>query len=205
VTLAGSILPGDRFLAESDVWYRDPDPETLMRRMLADLDMRYEYIVIDTPKDPGPLFDSALNWSDLVIIPLSADSRCIRSLGDTISAVEAARDRGNPELRVAGILAVKFNPALRFSREMLAQMKAIASSRDCLVFDAFIRECDKVRGAQWRHESLFDFAPRCTAARDYIRLAGELEQQLYPAPFEAECVEEGTLEEAQPEPALAGV
>ena len=42
------------------------------------------------------------------------------------------------------------------------------------IFDTFIRECIKVKEAQAQKRTLIEYAPNCTAADDYNRLADEL-------------------------------
>lgn len=42
------------------------------------------------------------------------------------------------------------------------------------IFDTAIRECIKGKEAQAQKQTLIEYAPNCTAAEDYNRLADEL-------------------------------
>ena len=95
----------------------------------------------------------------------------LSQLNETIKAI---KKRQNPKLTVAGLLLTKYNSRANLSREVRASLENVAESMNTKIFDTSIRECIKVKEAQAQKRTLIEYAPNCTAAEDYNRLADEI-------------------------------
>ena len=95
----------------------------------------------------------------------------LSQLNETIRAI---KKRQNPKLTVAGLLLTKYNGRANLSREVKASLEKVAESMNTKIFDTSVRECIKVKEAQAQKQTLISYAPKCTAAEDYNRLADEL-------------------------------
>ena len=67
------MVPGDKALLNADIKLSEPEhrvgAQMLLRRALAPLEDRYDFIIIDTPPSRGIITVNALAASDEVIIP----------------------------------------------------------------------------------------------------------------------------------------
>ena len=67
-----------------------------------------------------------------------------------------------------------YNSRANLSREVRASLENVAESMNTKIFETSIRECIKVKEAQAQKRTLIEYAPNCTAAEDYKRLADEI-------------------------------
>lgn len=112
--------------------------------------------------------------ADEVIIPVTADRYALQGLSQLNETIRAIKKRQNPKLTVAGLLLTKYNGRANLSREVKASLEKVAESMNTKIFDTSVRECIKVKEAQAQKQTLIAYAPKCTAAEDYNRLADEL-------------------------------
>lgn len=134
----------------------------------------FDYIIIDTAPAMNSILHNCLIAADEVIIPVTADRYALQGLSQLFETIRAIRKRQNPRLTVAGLLLTKYNGRANLSREVRASLEDVAESMNTKIFNTAIRECIKVKEAQARKMLLTDYAPKCTAAEDYNRLADEL-------------------------------
>ncbi len=173
-TECGDILAGDSLLCQADEKLKG-SVDGLYR--LADAlegCEDYDYIIIDTAPAMNSILHNCLIAADEVIIPVTADRYALQGLSQLFETIKAIRKRQNPKLTVAGLLLTKYNGRANLSREVRASLEDIASQMNTRIFDTAIRECIKVKEAQARKQTLIAYAPKCTAAEDYNRLADEI-------------------------------
>lgn len=173
-TECGDILAGDSLLRQADEKLKGcVDGLYRMADALENCN-DFDYIIIDTAPAMNSILHNCLIAADEVIIPVTADRYALQGLSQLFETIRAIRKRQNPKLTVAGLLLTKYNGRANLSREVRASLEEIAESMNTKIFDTAIRECIKVKEAQARKMLLTDYAPKCTAAEDYNRLADEL-------------------------------
>ena len=131
----------------------------------------YDYIIIGTAPAMNSILHNCLIAADEVIIPVTADRYSLQGLSQLNETIKAIKKRQNPKLTVAGLLLTKYNSRANLSREVRASLETVAESMNTKIFDTSIRECIKVKEAQAQKRTLIEYAPNCTAAEDYNRLA----------------------------------
>ena len=156
-----------------------PNPAELLgaeyfKRVLAAVKKVYDYIIIDTAPAMNSILHNCLIAADDVIIPVTADRYSLQGLSLLNETIKSIKKRQNPKLTVAGLLLTKYNSRANLSREVRASLETVAESMNTKIFDTSIRECIKVKEAQAQKRTLIEYAPNCTAAEDYNRLADEL-------------------------------
>lgn len=145
-----------------------------LKKALAKVKDKYDYIVMDTPPGLGTLTLNALIATDICIIPAQADIyslQGVNQLADTINSVKAS---SNPDLKVAGVLLVKYSGRTIISKDMAAALEKMVAKMDTKVFDAKIRECNAIREAQAVHQGIFQYAAKSNAVNDYSMFLLEL-------------------------------
>lgn len=173
-TECGDILAGDSLLRQADEKLKGcVDGLYRLADVLEGFE-EYDYIIIDTAPAMNSILHNCLIAADEVIIPVTADRYALQGLSQLFETIRAIRKRQNPRLTVAGLLLTKYNGRANLSREVRASLEDVAESMNTKIFNTAIRECIKVKEAQARKMLLTDYAPKCTAAEDYNRLADEL-------------------------------
>lgn len=173
-TVCGDILAGDSLLRQADEKLKGcVDGLYRMADALENCN-DFDYIIIDTAPAMNSILHNCLIAADEVIIPVTADRYALQGLSQLFETITAIRKRQNPRLTVAGLLLTKYNGRANLSREVRASLEDVAESMNTKIFNTAIRECIKVKEAQARKMLLTDYAPKCTAAEDYNRLADEL-------------------------------
>lgn len=173
-TECGDILAGDSLLRQADEKLKGcVDGLYRMADVLENCN-DFDYIIIDTAPAMNSILHNCLIAADEVIIPVTADRYALQGLSQLFETIRAIRKRQNPRLTVAGLLLTKYNGRANLSREVRASLEDVAESMNTKILNTAIRECIKVKEAQARKMLLTDYAPKCTAAEDYNRLADEL-------------------------------
>lgn len=173
-TECGDILAGDSLLRQADEKLKGSvDGLYRLADALEGCD-GYDYIIIDTAPAMNSILHNCLIAANEVIIPVTADRYALQGLSQLFETIKAIRKRQNPSLKVAGLLLSRYNGRANLSREVRASLEDVAKQMGTKIFDTVIRECIKVKEAQARKQTLIDYAPKCTAAEDYNRLADEL-------------------------------
>ncbi len=143
------------------------------RRRMADFigalreDDAFDYVLIDCPPSFTAASVAALAESDEVILPTRVDAFSRAGVTELIAQIRSLGRLGaGLRLRVLITMADRTN--------LSRQGAELLRSSGLEIFQTEIRDCVKVGESTYAREPLRDYAPRCTAARDYAALAREL-------------------------------
>lgn len=131
----------------------------------------FDYILIDCAPALSELTYNALGAATGVVIPVQLGSLSVDGIGRMVEAYRNVRRRLNKELELRGLLIVMADERTNLSRETSDYLRNLY---DDAVFRTRIRQCVKVGESQFHHQSIFEYAPSCTAARDYEDFIEEL-------------------------------
>lgn len=174
-TVQGDLIASSPALANADRVMTDTGREYALKRALRGLS-GYDWVIADTPPSLGVLTVNALTACGGVLIPARADIFSLQGIGQLYKTIEAVREYCNSSLRVLGIVLTCYSARAAISRDSAAMIEETAGKIGGRLYSARIRECAAVREAQTLRRSLFDHAPKSTAAADYMALAEELEE-----------------------------
>lgn len=82
----------------------------------------------------------------------------------------------SPNLSIKGIVITRYNKRTILSRDMRANLEAIAKELNTKVFKIPIRENVTVKEAQAMRTDIFTYAPKSNAAKDYKALVDEIKK-----------------------------
>jgi chromosome partitioning protein len=173
-TPVGDIIPSDPLLKTADTFLNSAGREYGLKKALEPIMDQYDYIIIDTPPALGVLLLNALTVADTVIVPVTADRYSLQGLSQLYDTIKAVKEYTNPNLTVAGLLLARFNGRTNLGKECADGMPEIADMMNTIIFKTAIRECNACKEAQSLRMSLYEHAPTCNAAQDYIALVDEL-------------------------------
>ena len=151
-----------------------PGRDFIMREVLEPIRNKYDLIVIDTQPDLNTVLINALSVSDAVLLPMQANSFSIMGLYQMAETISQVQRRCNPALNIAGIVLTRYKPRQTLASDMRESISQMAQEMGTELFRTYIRDAVAVEQAQAMQESLFDYAPNCTAAQDYKALFEEM-------------------------------
>lgn len=107
------IMTAEDHLATFSRWlYREyerkakKNPSLILKNTLANIQNKYDFIIIDTPPALGDQTINALSASNAVVIMFESSKFCYSALERFMETVQVAQQMVNPDLKVAGILPV---------------------------------------------------------------------------------------------------
>ncbi|MFQ3652420.1 MAG: ParA family protein, partial [Gemmataceae bacterium] len=189
--------------------------EVILRDLLAQDDMVYDFVFMDCGPSLGVLTLNALSSANEVFIPLQPHFLALHGMGKLLETTALVARRINPTLKVTGIVLTLHESNSRLGREVIQDLadffeKARTGNTPwagARVFESRIRRNIKLAECPSFGQSIFAYAPTCHGAEDYAALAREVLGEPSPTVFAARvAVEEGQVRVLPaPPPVLAGV
>lgn len=146
-----------------------------LQKALEPVKRQYDIIVIDTPATAGELQYNALQAADRLIIPLEADAYNLQSLAQITDAAQQIKG-SNPGLKIAGVLLTQYDPRPIINRQLQEQLIKNAKAQG-IPFLGAVRKAVAVKEAAALRLSLFEYAPKCKPAADYMSIYKRLMKQ----------------------------
>ena len=174
-TKRGEIIPAVESLNAIDAVLNQTGKEFRLKETLESIVPNYDFILLDTPPSLEVLTINALTAADEVIIPTQADMYSYEGIKQLWQAIATNRKYCNRDLKVAGILIVRYNNRTNINKTIKADLMKMAAAFNTKVFTTEIRECVALRESQLLHEDIYSYAPTCNAVKDYDAIIDELE------------------------------
>lgn len=133
-----------------------------------------DYLLVDCPPSLGLLSINGLVAAREAFIALQTEFFALQGMGKLVEIIELLRRRMNPDLAIGGILPCLYDSRLRLAREVLAEIRNYFPGR---VFRSAIGTNVKLAEAPSYGQSIFQYAPESSGARDYRRFAREVMAQ----------------------------
>ena len=175
-TEQGDIIPGSEDLAGADISITGKGKEYRLQKALKGIAGKYDYIIIDTPAALGTLTVNALTAANSVVIPVQAEIYSLQGIGQLNEAIDAVKKYCNPSLQIRGILLTRFASRSILARDMRDNLEDTAKQLHTRLYKTPIRECIAIREAAALQESIFTYAPKSNAAKDYNAFVDEFLQ-----------------------------
>lgn len=166
------LIPASIDLAGLDVELSEqPGRLFAMRRALAPLGQRYDYMFIDSPPSLGLLTLNAMCAVEEVFIPLQTEFFALQGLGKLLRTVRRVRGGVNRSLRVTGVIPCMHDARTCLAQEILDEIKGHFGSR---VFRTVVRKNVRLAEAPGFGLPIIQYDPDCHGAEDYRALAREV-------------------------------
>lgn len=149
-----------------------PGAARLLQRALEPIQSNYDLIIIDAPTTPGILQYNALQAATGLIIALEADIYGAHGIDETIQTALQIK-RSNPALSFKGIILTRYDARLTFARQILQAVEEKAAAYN-IPYLGRVRTTTAVREAAGLQLSLLNYAPKSTAAADYMKIYNKL-------------------------------
>lgn len=166
------IIPGSIYLAYADTEFNQLGREYLLKEKIETAD--YDLILIDTPPALGILNIMSLTASTHIIIPTECSYLAMVGLDQLSDTIASVRKHSNKELKIAGLLLIKYNPRTNLSHAVLTGLEKMASKLETKVFRNKIRETVRIKEAQSQQKPILEWDDSCSAVKDYLAFTAEL-------------------------------
>ena len=148
--------------------------EYILREHLATISDRYDYVLIDTPPALSILTINAYTASNFLIIPMVAEILSLQGIAQLKETIFAVKKYYNKTLEIRGILLNKYNPRLILTKEVEELANIIAEQLDTDVFQQKISGSVIIAEAPAHAKTIYEYAPRSKAAKEYMDLTYEV-------------------------------
>lgn len=168
-----SLLPSSPSLAGAEIELIDLDNrEFLLRRALATISDRYDYILIDCPPSLSLLTVNGLIAAESgVIIPVQCEYLALEGLGQLTQTIQKVQESLFPELKIKGVVLTMYDGRTRLALDVVSEVKRHFSDQ---VYQTIIPRSVRLAEAPSYGTPISAFAPESTAAKAYASLAKEI-------------------------------
>ena len=149
----------------------EEDREQRMKRALAPVREKYDYVLIDCPPSLNMLTVNALVASDSVIIPMQCEYYALEGLTALLNTIEIIKSVLNPELEIDGLLRTMYDPRIALANQVSSQLTDHFGDK---VYRTIIPRNVRLAEAPSHGLPVLEYDRRSRGAVSYLALAGEL-------------------------------
>jgi chromosome partitioning protein len=144
--------------------------EYRLKRALAPLLDRYEFILLDCPPSLGLLTVNALAAADEVIIPVQCEYLALEGLGHLARTLELVRQNVNPGLRLRGLVLTMYDARTNLAQQVVEEVRRHFPQ----TFRSVIPRSVRLSEAPSHGLTILAYDPQSRGARAYEALADEV-------------------------------
>ncbi|MFP4070733.1 MAG: ParA family protein [Desulfovibrionales bacterium] len=117
-------LPSSQDLVGAEIELIDKlGREFFLRDVLAKVEDRYEYILLDCPPSLGLVTINALCAATELLIPLQCEYYALEGIAHLLNTFELVRKRLNPELQILGVVLTMYDVRNNLSKQVVSEVK----------------------------------------------------------------------------------
>lgn len=147
------------------------DREKRLKKVIASISDRYDYVLIDSPPSLGLLTVNAMTAADSVLVPLQCEFYAMEGLSKILKTIRLVRKSLNPDLAIEGILLTMFDARNKLSHQVAEEIREHFKGE---TFETVIPRNVRLSEAPSHGKPiiLYDIASR--GAASYLELAREI-------------------------------
>lgn len=166
------LLPADRSLVGINVeLIQLNEREATLKKGLAPLKERYDYILIDCPPALDLLTLNALVAADSVLIPIQCEFFALEGISQLMDTVERIRESFQHDIRTEGILLTMFDDRTNLTRQVAQDLKEFFQDE---VFKTVIPRNVRLAEAPSHGKPVLLYDVKSKGAECYLQLAKEI-------------------------------
>ena len=148
--------------------------EQRLRRALAEVADRYDYILIDCPPSLSMLTVNAMVASEAVFIPMQCEYFALEGLSALMETVESIREAYNPDLYIEGLVRTMYDRRSSLTNEVSAQLTAHFGDK---LYETVIPRNIRLAEAPSHGVPALVYDRTSRGALAYLALAGEMNRR----------------------------
>jgi len=144
-----------------------------LKKALAPIKEKYDWIILDTPPSLGVLSANALVAADEVIVPSTASVFSIEGFLDFFGTIRDIRENDNEDLIIRGVLITMFQGRTVISKELAEMTKTLSEKFKVNTFDTKIRSSVFITESQVHRFDPFEKDPNNIVCIDFNNFLDE--------------------------------
>ena len=145
--------------------------ELVLRRALASIRERYDYVLVDCPPSLGLLTLNTLIAADSVLIPIQCEFYALEGLSQLLNTVRLVQRGLNPSLEIEGVLLTMYDRRLNLSRQVADEAREYFGGR---VYRTTIPRNVRLAEAPSFGKPIVQYDVLSAGAQSYLSLAREV-------------------------------
>jgi chromosome partitioning protein len=145
--------------------------ENTLRRRVASVRDRYEFILIDTPPSLGLLTLNALVACDSIVIPIQTHYYALLGMRQLLRTLKMVREEVGHQVEILGVLPTMYDARTTISKEIVAGIHDFFPNK---VFKTTVHFNIKLVESSMTGVPLFVTSPDSRGAKEYANLAREV-------------------------------
>ena len=151
-----------------------PEREHMMKRVLAKVRDKYDFVIIDCSPSLGLITINSLTAADSLIIPVQCEYFALEGLGKLLNTVKIIQSKQNPDLEIEGFLLTMYDSRLRLSNQIVEEVKTHFQQ---MVFKTIIQRNTRLGEAPSFGQTIIMHDANSKGAINYLNLAREILQK----------------------------
>lgn len=169
------LIPSHINLVGAEIEMIDvPRREKVLQEALAELRIKYDYIIIDCPPSLGLLTLNALTASDAVLIPVQCEYYALEGLGQLLNTISIVKKHLNARLDIEGVLLTMFDRRLNLSNQVSEEVRRYFGEK---VFKTMIARNVRLSEAPSHGKPVLLYDALSIGTQNYMELAHEILQR----------------------------
>lgn len=166
------LLPANGDLTAAEVRLMPlPGREMRLKQLLAPLQDKYHFVLIDCPPSLGVLTLNALTAADSVLIPIQCEFYALDGLTALLDTIKAVKASVNPALQIEGLLRTMFDVRNNLGNEVSGQLLKHFGDQ---VFRTIVPRNVRLAEAPSHGQAITQYDRESRGAVAYLGLAGEI-------------------------------
>ena len=169
------LVPSNADLTAVEVELLAQDQKEMrLRQKFAEVDLDYDFVIIDCPPSLNILTITALIAADAVLIPMQCEYYALEGLSALLDSVEGVRRQANPGLAIEGLLRTMYDPRNGLTRDVSRQLIQFFGDQ---VFRTVIPRNVRLAEAPSHGLPAILYDRQSRGAVAYMALAGEIKRK----------------------------
>lgn len=166
------LLPSNINLVGAEIELVDVEGrEAKLKNALKEINIQYDFILIDCPPSLGLLTLNALTASDSVLIPVQCEYFALEGLGQLLNTINIVKKHFNPSLSIEGVLLTMYDSRLRLSHQVAEEVRKYFGDK---VYNTVIHRNVRISEAPSYGKPIILYDAISSGAKNYMSLAAEL-------------------------------
>jgi len=167
-----SVAPSSRDLVGAEVELVGvPGREFRLKRALAGLPDRFQYVLIDCPPSLGLLTVNALAAASGILIPVQCEYLALEGVSELVDTLHRLQGSINKDLQIEGVLLTMFDDRTNLSQQVAADLRAHFKER---VFKTVVPRNVRLGEAPSFGKPIMLYDIRSKGSESYLNLAREV-------------------------------
>lgn len=149
----------------------NPERDTALKRLLSELEISFDYIILDCPPSLSLLTVNAMTAANSLLIPLQCEFYALEGLSQLLHTVKRIKLSLNPGLKIAGILLTMFDKRTNLSHQVAEDAEKYFKD---LVFKTTIPRNVRLGEAPSFGKPILLYDAASVGAKSYFSLAREI-------------------------------